>query len=64
MKLQEMREKTIDELKSAAIDYKKQLLELRVKKATNKLEDTALISKTKHYISQIKKKKKKKEGQQ
>ena len=54
MKLQEMREKTVEELKSAVVDFKKQLLDLRVQKATNKLENTALIAKTKHYISQIK----------
>lgn len=54
MKLQEMREKTVEELKNAVVDFKKQLLDLRVQKATNKLENTALISKTKHYISQIK----------
>ena len=54
MKLQEMREKTVEELKNAVVDFKKQLLDLRVQKATNKLENTALIAKTKHYISQIK----------
>ncbi|MBQ3310965.1 50S ribosomal protein L29 [bacterium] len=54
MKLQEMREKTVEELKSAVVDFKKQLLDLRVQKATNKLENTALIRQTKHFISQIK----------
>ncbi len=54
MKLKEMREKTVDELKSAVLDFKKQLFDLRVQKATHKLENTALIAKTKHFISQAK----------
>jgi len=62
MKLQEMREKTVEELKSAVVDFKKQLLDLRVQKATNKLENTALIRQTKHFISQIKTVIKEKEG--
>lgn len=54
MKLSEMREKTIDELKSAILDFKKQLFDLRVQKATHKLENTALISTTKQLIAQAK----------
>lgn len=54
MKLQEMREKTIDELKSAIVEFKKQLFDLRVQKATHKLENTALISTTKRLIAQAK----------
>jgi len=54
MKLQEMREKTIDELKSTVIDYKKQLYDLRVQKSLNKLENTAQIGKIKREIAQIK----------
>lgn len=54
MKLKEMREKTVEELKTAVIDFKKQLFDLRIQKATHKLENTALIAKTKHYISQLK----------
>lgn len=54
MKLQEMREKTIDELKSAILEFKKQLFDLRVQKATHKLENTALISNTKRLIAQAK----------
>ena len=33
MKLQEMREKTVDELKATVVDYKKQLFDLRVQKS-------------------------------
>lgn len=54
MKLQEMREKTIDELKSAIVDFKKQLFDLRLQKSTHKLENTAQIATTKHLISQAK----------
>ena len=54
MKLQEMREKTVEELQAAVVDYKKQLFELRLQKATHKLEKTADISKTKRLIAQAK----------
>ena len=54
MKLQEMREKTIDELKSFIVDSKKQLFDLRLQKATHKLENTALIQNTKKLIAQAK----------
>lgn len=54
MKLQEMREKTVEELKSAIVDFKKQLLDLRIQKATHKLENTALIARTKMFIAQAK----------
>jgi len=54
MKLQEMREKTVDELKSAIVDFKKQLFDLRIQLSTRKLENTALIEKTKRYIAQAK----------
>ena len=62
MKLQEMREKTIEELQSAIVDFKKQLFDLRLQKATHKLENTALISKTKHFIAQAKTLIKEKQG--
>lgn len=54
MKLQEMREKTIDELKNDIIGFKKQLFDLRLQKATHKLENTALIATTKRLIAQAK----------
>lgn len=54
MKLSEMREKKIDELKMAIVDFKKQLLDLRIQKSTHKLENTALISTTKRLIAQAK----------
>ena len=54
MKIQEMREKTVDELKATVVDYKKQLFDLRVQKSLNKLENTAQIGKIKREIAQIK----------
>ena len=47
MKLNEMREKTVEELQGAIIDWKKDLFNY-------KLENTALISKTKRLIAQAK----------
>ena len=49
-----MREKTVDELKDAVVEFKKQLFNLRLQKSTHKLENTALISTTKHSIAQAK----------
>jgi len=46
--------KTVDELQNAIVDWKKQLLESRMQLATNKLQDTATISKTKRLIAQAK----------
>ena len=54
MKLSEMREKSVDELKSAILEWKKQLVDCRIKLSTHKLENTALISKTKRLIAQAK----------
>ena len=54
MKLSEMREKTVDELKQFVVDSKKQLLDNRIKNSMHKLENTAEISKTKRLIAQAK----------
>ena len=54
MKLSEMREKTVDELKQFVEDSKKQLLNFRIQKSMHKLENTAEISKTKRLIAQAK----------
>ena len=54
MKLSEMREKTVDELKQFVIDSKQQLLDKRIKLSIGKLENTAEISKTKRLIAQAK----------
>ena len=54
MKLQELREKTLDELKQELLENKKKLMELRIDKSLNKLENTASIANTKRLIAQIK----------
>ena len=54
MKLQDIREKSVDELKGIVVDLKKELLNLRLKKYKNKLENTASISNTKRTIAQVK----------
>ena len=54
MKLSEMREKTVDELKQFVVDSKKQLLDNRIKHSMHKLENTAEIAKTKRLIAQAK----------
>ena len=54
MKLSEMREKSVEEFQTAIVDWKKQLLDCRIKKSMHKLENTAEISKTKRLIAQAK----------
>ena len=54
MKLQELREKTLDELKQALLDNKKKLMELRMDNSLKKLENTASIANTKRLVAQIK----------
>ncbi len=54
MKISEMREKTVEELQNAIVDWKKDLFSYKLQLATNKLENTALISKTKRLIAQAK----------
>ena len=53
MKLSEMREKTVDELKQFVEESKKQL-NFRIQKSMHKLENTAEISKTKRLVAQAK----------
>ena len=54
MKLSEMREKSTDELQSAIVEWKKKLFDCKMKLSTHKLENTALVSKTKRLIAQAK----------
>lgn len=54
MKLQEIKEKSIEELNELIKDSKKQLLDLRMQKALQKLENTAQIGKLKTVIAQAK----------
>ncbi len=54
MKLQELKEKSIDELNALINDTKKQLFDLRLQKALQKLENTAQIRQLKTVIAQAK----------
>jgi len=54
MKLQDIREKSVEELNSLVVDMKKELFNLRLQKSTNKLESSASISNTKRTIARIK----------
>ena len=54
MKLQELKEKSIDELNTIIVDTKKQLFDLRLQKSLQKLENTAQIRQLKTVIAQAK----------
>ena len=54
MKLSEMREKTVDQLKQFVEESKKQLLNFRIQKSMHKVENTAEIYKTKRLVAQAK----------
>ena len=54
MKLQELKEKSIDELNTLITDTKKQLFDLRLQKALQKLENPAQIRQLKTVIAQAK----------
>ena len=54
MKLQELKEKSIDELNALIIDTKKQLFDLRLQKSLQKLENTAQIRQLKTVVAQAK----------
>lgn len=54
MKLQELKEKSIDELNALIVDTKKQLLDLRMQKPLQKLENTAQIRQLKTVVAQAK----------
>ena len=54
MKLQEMRDLTIEELNDKVISLRKDLFDLSIKKATYKLENTSEIAKKRHMIAQVK----------
>ncbi|GBF23381.1 50S ribosomal protein L29 [Candidatus Gastranaerophilus sp. (ex Termes propinquus)] len=55
LKLQEIREKTVEELKEQVLNFKKELFSFRMKhNKMNQLEDTSQIRETKRKIAQIK----------
>jgi len=54
MKLNEMRERSIDELKDDVVSLRKRLFDLRVKKYFRKLENTSEIPQIRNQIAQMK----------
>jgi len=52
--LKDLREKTVEELNETILSSKKELLELRIQKATQKLENTSKIKSAKKLIAQAK----------
>jgi len=54
MKVKEMRDQTIEELEAQVISLRKDLFDLRIKKATFKLDNTSEICKKRRIIAQIK----------
>ncbi len=54
MKLSEIREQTVEELKDKVISIRKELFDLRIQKATFKLENVAEIEKKRKLIARIK----------
>jgi large subunit ribosomal protein L29 len=54
MKLSEIRQNTVDELQDKIISLRKELFDLKIQKATFKLENVSEISKKKKLIAQIK----------
>lgn len=54
MKLIEIREQTVEELKDKVISLRKELFDLKVQKATFKLENVAEIRKKRKLIAKIK----------
>ena len=52
--LKDLREKSVAELNETILNSKKELFDLRLQKATQKLENTAKIKSTKKLIAQAK----------
>jgi len=53
MKIEEIREKSVSELKNLIVDYKKQLFDIRFKKYTNKYDTPAAFGKANSEIKDI-----------
>ncbi len=55
MKIEEIREKSVQELNEMVVDYKKQLFDLRFKKFTNKFDNAADLGRANSQIKEIRK---------
>lgn len=53
MKIEEIREKSLQELNDAVVDYKKQLFDIRFKKFTNKYENSTDMGRANSQIKEI-----------
>ena len=53
LNLEELKNKSIDQLKVELSSAKKELFELRLKNATNQLENTSKIRQVRRYIARI-----------
>lgn len=53
MKIEEIREKSLQELNEAVVDYKKQLFDIRFKKFTNKYENSTDMGRANSQIKEI-----------
>lgn len=51
--VEELKQKSIEQLNIDLVNQKKQLFELRLQNATNQLENTALIRQTRKNIARI-----------
>ncbi|MCD7780990.1 MAG: 50S ribosomal protein L29 [Candidatus Gastranaerophilales bacterium] len=53
MKIEEIREKSVNELNEIIVDYKKQLFDIRFKKFTNKYENATDLGRANSQIKEI-----------
>ena len=55
MKIEEIREKSVNELNEMVVDFKKQLFDIRFKKYTNKYDNAADLGKANSQIKVLRK---------
>ena len=53
MKIEELKNKTLDQLKSIVIDLKKEAFNLRFQKANGQLENTARVKVVKRSVARV-----------
>jgi len=54
MKIEDVRAKSIDELRGSLLELKKEAFNLRFQRATGQLENTARVRQVRHDIARIK----------
>ncbi len=55
MKIEEIREKSVNELNEMVVDFKKQLFDIRFKKYTNKYENATDLGKANSQLKELRK---------